>query len=69
MRYRTNNELPEAIRRHLPKGAQDLYRETFNDAYAQVGPGQEIVAHRAAWAAVKAKYEKIGSEWKARRAN
>lgn len=69
MRYRTNQHLPEALRRHLPPGALDIYRETFNEAYAQVGRGHELVAHRAAWAAVKRKYEKVRDTWRPRRAN
>ena len=34
MPYRTNLDLPEPVRSHLPEHAQDIYREAFNRAYA-----------------------------------
>ena len=34
MPYRTNDDLPPAVARHLPPHAQDIYRETFNHAFA-----------------------------------
>jgi cation transport regulator len=68
MPYRTNDDLPPSVRRHLPDHAQDIYREAFNHAYAaHVGETQqEERAHRIAWAAVKHSYVKIGKSWVSR---
>lgn len=68
MPYRTNADLPDQVRRHLPEHAQDIYREAFNHAFADHGgdPRQEEAAHRIAWAAVKRSYVKEGGRWIAR---
>lgn len=29
--YKTNDELPDSIKNHLPKHAQDIYRKVFNN--------------------------------------
>ena len=65
MPYRTNADLPPAVRRHLPPHAQDIYREAFNHAFeAYAGdPRREEAAHRIAWAAVKRSYVKVGDKW------
>ena len=65
MPYRSNSDLPAAVRSHLPPHAQDIYREAFNHAFADhVGdPGQEERAHRIAWAAVKRSYVKVCGSW------
>ena len=67
MPYRSNDELPEGLRRHLPPGAQGIFRKTFNRAWQtyRTRPEQqrEEVAHRVAWAAVKRKYRKFGTDW------
>ena len=65
MPYRTNADLPEPVKYHLPHHAQDIYREAFNHAFAaHVGdPRQEEAAHRIAWAAVKRIYVKAGNNW------
>ncbi len=65
MPYSTNQDLPPSVRRHLPSHAQDIYREAFNNAWTQYGaaPGNEAIAHRIAWAAVKRRYEKAGDRW------
>ena len=69
MPYRVNNELPSAIRSHLPDHAQDIYREAFNHAYAaHAGEfDREKRAHMIAWAAVKRGYVKDGEKWVTRR--
>ena len=71
MPYNTNIDLPPAVRNHLPAHAQDIYRAAFNHAFAAHAgdPRQEEAAHRIAWAAVKRRYVKDGSEWVARAAN
>ena len=70
MPYRANRNLPLSVRSHLPAHAQDIFRETFNDAwlrYAKTGARREEVAHRVAWAAVKKTYRKLGSKWVSKR--
>lgn len=60
MPYPSNDQLPVSVRSHLPRHAQDIYREAFNHAwlnYARSGR-QEQIAHRIAWAAVKRRYHK-----------
>ncbi len=67
MPYRSNEELPPRIRAHLPTHAQDIFREAFNHAWIAYGSKDpdrlEEIAHRVAWAAVKKRYRKVGSEW------
>ena len=65
MPYRSNSDLPDAVRNHLPPQAQDIYRKAFNHAwteYASAVRGEEI-PHRVAWAAVKRRYRKLGDDW------
>jgi len=68
MPYRSNDDLPEPVQRHLPPHAQDIYREAFNRAFAahRGDPRQEEIAHRTAWFAVKRSYVKVGDSWVAR---
>ena len=65
MPYRTNNELPPAVRSHLPPHAQDIFRAAFNSAFAAHGcePRGEERSMRIAWAAVKRSYVKRGEMW------
>jgi cation transport regulator len=65
MPYRTNFDLPESVRNHLPEHAQSIYREAFNHAYAAHSSeiGCEKRAHMIAWAAVKRSYVKDGDNW------
>ncbi|HWE16793.1 MAG TPA: ChaB family protein [Hyphomicrobiaceae bacterium] len=37
MPYASNDDLPPAIRRHLPEHAQDMFREVFNNAWRTYG--------------------------------
>jgi cation transport regulator len=57
MPYSTNEDLPDAVRRHLPPHAQDIYREAFNNAWREYWE-DEGRAHRVAVAAVKKHYRK-----------
>jgi cation transport regulator len=69
MPYRTNLDLPEAVRSHLPEHAQDIYREAFNHAYAGLAgeADRERRSHMIAWAAVKRRYERgADGRWIAR---
>ena len=51
MPYSTNADLPSSVQSHLPEHAQSIYREAFNNAYAEHegDPRQEEAAHRIAW--------------------
>lgn len=73
MPYKTNTDLPDSVKGHLPAHAQEIYRAAFNHAWDEYqdaekrrgNESQEEVAHKVAWSAVKEKYEK-GSDgnWK-----
>ena len=66
MPYSRIEDLPDSVRDHTPKHAQEIYKEAFNsawDEYKDPGDrrgdaGREETAHRVAWAAVKQKSEK-----------
>lgn len=62
MPYASNEDLPPAVRAHLPPHAQDIYRAAFNNAWQRYA-GREETAHRIAWAAVKRRYRKSGEKW------
>lgn len=71
MPYRNLDELPDKVKGHLPRHAQEIYKEAFNHAweeYADSGKrrgdaSQEETAHKVAWAAVKKEYKKHGNDW------
>lgn len=71
MPYSSNSALPDAVKAHLPKHAQDIYRAAFNSAWEeyrdpedrQGDESREAVAHKVAWTAVKQKYQKSGKDW------
>jgi len=65
MPYATLKELPESVREHLPKHAQEIYQAAYNNAWDEYGH-DEARAHRVAWGAVERKYEKDEStgRWK-----
>ncbi len=66
MPYVTNADLSQKISEHLPEHAQTIFRKAFNNAYAQYH-GDEEIAFRIAWTAVKKKYEKSESgQWVAK---
>lgn len=75
MPYEKTGDLPDSVREHLPKHAQEIYLEAFNSAWEQYdkpeerrgGASREETAHKVAWAAVKQKYEKDEKtgRWKA----
>ncbi|MDD1679583.1 MAG: ChaB family protein [Methanomicrobiales archaeon] len=77
MPYRSTSELPESVKNNLPKHAQEIYMEAFNNAWEQYAnpesrrgeESREEVSHKVAWAAVKQKYEKDekSGEWKAKK--
>ncbi|MBW3622183.1 MAG: ChaB family protein [Armatimonadetes bacterium] len=57
MPYQSLSDLPNRVREHLPKHAQEIYRAAFNSAWDEYGHEEER-AHKVAWAAVKNEYEK-----------
>ncbi len=61
MPYASDDELPPAVRSHLPPHAQDIFHEAFNHAWEQHG-GDEQTAFRIAWAAVKRRYRNSGRD-------
>jgi len=71
MPYDRNADLPKSVRDNLPEHAQTIYRKAFNNAWDEYSDpedrresaGREETAHRVAWAAVKASYEKDGDRW------
>jgi cation transport regulator len=67
MPYASNDDLPPAIRLHLPPHAQEIFRAAFNNAWKRYGERdperREEIAHRIAWSAVKRQYRKLGDRW------
>lgn len=70
MLYASDLELPERVKKVLPKNALDIYREAFNDAWEKCADpakrrmnlSRKETAHRVAWAAVKNKYKKTDEQ-------
>lgn len=67
MPYKTNEDLPEGVTKHLPGHGLDIYREAYNHALQEYKDPQkrkspeddlEAIAHKVAWSAVKRKYKK-----------
>ncbi len=71
MPYNTNKDLPQSVQNVLPEHAQDIYRESFNNAWEQYkepeerrgSASREETSHRVAWSAVKEKYSKENGKW------
>lgn len=75
MPYDRLSDLPDSVRDHVPKHAQEIYKEAFNSAWQHYkdpddrrgDATREETAHRVAWAAVKDKYAKgDDGQWHAR---
>ncbi|MFP4054614.1 MAG: ChaB family protein [Phycisphaerae bacterium] len=66
MPYANREQLRESLRDKLPKHAQDIYVEAYNNAYERFEDpskirgkdSQEEAAHKVAWSAVKKEYHK-----------
>jgi cation transport regulator len=56
MPYQQLDDLPESVKNHLPKHAQEIFRAAFNNALEEYE--EEEQAFRVAWSAVKRDYEK-----------
>lgn len=67
MPYPNISDLPDSVKDHLPKHAQEIYRAAFNSAWDEYKHDEER-AHRVAWAAVKNEYKKDekSGDWKAK---
>lgn len=65
MPYDRIDQLPDSVRNNLPKEAQEIYKEAFNNAWKEYSDqkDREATAHKVAWSAVKNKYEKQGDRW------
>jgi cation transport regulator len=65
MPYREISDLPDLVKIHLPRHAQEIYLAAFNNAWEEYAgrENHEAVAHKVAWSAVKKQYVKIGNEW------
>jgi len=69
MPYKSIASLPSSVKDHLPKHAQEIYKEVFNSAWDEYkdpgkrvrGGDREEVAHKVAWSAVKKSYVKDDS--------
>lgn len=60
MPYKQINELPNSVKDNLPKHAQEIYKEAYNNAWDQYDEpkktgdrDREETAHAVAWSAVK----------------
>ncbi len=66
MPYKDTSDLPERVKENLPKHAQTIYLEAFNNAWDEYArpeerrgnESREEAAHKVAWSAVKKVYEK-----------
>lgn len=69
MPYNALSELPDKVKDNLPKKAQEIYKEAFNNAWDEYKDpddrdgSREEVAHKVAWSAIKQKYKKHGDKW------
>ncbi len=71
MPYKTVDNLPDSVKRVMPKHAQAIYREAFNHAWDEykeprtrkTKESREETAHKVAWAAVKKTYVKKDDKW------
>lgn len=74
MPYKTISDLPDSVKDHLPKHAQEIYLAAFNNAWEEYkdpekryeNTSREQTAHKVAWAAVKTKYIKKDDKWEGR---
>lgn len=66
MPYKAISDLPDNVRDHVPKHAQEIYKKAFNSAWEEYSDNserrgsesREEVAHKVAWSAVRKKYSK-----------
>lgn len=63
MPYANRTELPDNVQNVLPKHAQDIFKDAFNNALDEYGK-DESRAFAVAWGAVKKSYHKNESTGK-----
>ena len=63
MPYKSNADLPKAVRDALPEHGQTIFRKAFNSAIKQYGAEDETRLMKVAWGAVKNVYEKKDDKW------
>ncbi len=56
MPYQQIEDLPDSVKSHLPKHAQEIFLAAFNNALKEYD--EEETAFKVAWSAVKRDYEK-----------
>lgn len=56
MPYQQIEDLPDSVKNHLPKHAQEIFLAAFNSAQDEYD--KEEAAFKVAWSAVKRDYEK-----------
>lgn len=73
MPYDSLDDLPESVKSNLPKHAQEIFLEAFNNSWDEYknpkkrkgNVSREETAFKVAWAAVKNEYHKDSSgNWK-----
>jgi len=65
MPYTSIEQLPDPVRDNLPTPAQRIFKEAFNNAYANLkSDDDEVSAFKIAWSAVKNSYEKKNGKWR-----
>lgn len=62
MPYKSNGDLPPAVKDNLPSGAQDVYRNAFNFASKTKG-FDDAKASQYAWGAVSRVFTKKDGKW------
>jgi len=71
MPYDSLSDLPDQVQDNLPKHAQEIYKNAYNNAWDQYkdsddrygDASREEVSHKVAWSAVKEVYEKQDGNW------
>jgi cation transport regulator len=69
MPYDNIDDLPKSLRNNLPKHAQEIFKEAFNNAWDEYkqpkdrkdDTSREETSFKVAWAAVKQTYHKYNS--------
>ena len=63
MPYVIIDDLPDSVKNHLPKNAQEMYLKAYNSAWHTYhdSDDREATCARIAWSAVKREYEKSES--------
>lgn len=77
MPFKTVQDLPPSVRKHIPAPAEEMFLKAFNSAWDQYDQpeerrgddSREETAFKVAWAAVKKKYRKNPEtgQWVAKR--